>query len=213
MGVGRGLGARREDLEFGWSRDDASPSYAALRNDLIAHAGRILDSEFWAEDVVQTVLARWWEKSGAKKGQAAGFEALRERMQDARPFLRVAVARAALNVKAREAYRDTTGELFGHHQMAHWSVEPGPERALECRRAATVLHQAVEHLSKGERDAWRLVRLSEYTYREAGNQLGCSEGAVAQRLKRADHRLKVWLGRVGLSSLDDVRQQAGTKPR
>jgi RNA polymerase sigma-70 factor (ECF subfamily) len=62
---------------------------------------------------------------------------------------------------------------------------PSPARRLEARDRLARLEAAIASLSVEQRDALLMARFHDLSYRDIGEILGCSEGAVKARVFRA----------------------------
>ena len=59
------------------------------------------------------------------------------------------------------------------------------ECGLEQRSELSRMLQAIQSLKHAQRDAFLLVAVAGFTYQEAADVLGCSEGTVKSRVSRA----------------------------
>jgi RNA polymerase sigma-70 factor (ECF subfamily) len=112
------------------------------------------------------------------------------------------VARRCVARAQRSAFR--RGRLEARLlEQAHASADRQPPSAV-----AVVVHEAIEKLRPGEREAVQLVMWEGLSHAEAGQVLRCSANAVALRLHKARQRLRAELaGWNGVS--DEVRTGAG----
>lgn len=94
-----------------------------------------------------------------------------------------AVARHAV---ARQARSQRRRWLLG----ARLAAQPAGPAATESAALPDLVRLAVERLGPAERELVRLVYWEGLTHREAATVLGCSENAVALRLRRARERLR-----------------------
>lgn len=129
-----------------------------------------------AEDLVQTVFIRTWKHRGS-------FQPGRR----LRPWL----FRLARNALADAAPRNEPAPL--HEDLS--TREPDPAERLERAERAARIRRAVSRLPESQRDALLMSRWSGMSYREIGNVLGCSEGAVKLRMFRAMQTLRSLLER------------------
>jgi RNA polymerase sigma-70 factor (ECF subfamily) len=72
------------------------------------------------------------------------------------------------------------------HESPRYSDErPSPRRIVEGKDRLARVETAITALSTEQRDALLLARFHDFSYRQIGDILGCSEGAVKARVFRA----------------------------
>jgi RNA polymerase sigma-70 factor (ECF subfamily) len=130
-----------------------------------------------SEDLVQEVFIRLWR--------------YRDRYDPERPFLPwvFRIARNLLNDFGRGPVKVALDRDLPAHG-------PDPEEAFQKSLEADSVRKAVLTLPANQRDALLLSRWSGMTYREVGEALECSEGAVKVRVYRAMETLRTLLADV-----------------
>lgn len=76
-------------------------------------------------------------------------------------------------------------DQLGYETHQYSDGRPSPRRILEGKDQLERVEAAVSALSAEQRNALLLARFHEFSYREIGDILGCSEGAVKARVFRA----------------------------
>jgi RNA polymerase sigma-70 factor (ECF subfamily) len=156
--------------------------YEAHRRDVLAYFLRRLDAAS-AEDCAEEVFLTAWRRLGdVPMGQGA------------RPWL-FGVAHNVLANQRRSRRRRR--RLIGRLQTEPAKAQTGPEAEVVRRVARNGVNEALEQLSRSDREILRLAYWEELPHREIGHILGCSTGAVDVRLHRATRRLGKGLARTG----------------
>jgi RNA polymerase sigma-70 factor (ECF subfamily) len=122
---------------------------------------------------------------------AQRFDDVPERAQ--RSFLVSTALRVASDRKLTKWHRSVSAGL---DVEARVSDAPLPDEALDIRRAAALLDQALATLEEFERSVFVLSELEQMTRAEVAEVLGIPEGTVASRLKRARESLEIAVRRL-----------------
>jgi RNA polymerase sigma-70 factor (ECF subfamily) len=141
---------------------------------LVRYAARIVGDLAEAEDVVQESYVKAY---GALVD--GGFEGRSSVMT----WLYRIVTRTAIDVKRRRARRETYDDVLPE-------VAVGGADAADGHVALRELSTLLEGLPEEQSSALVLQALEGFTNREIAEILGCSEGAVEQRLVRARAALR-----------------------
>ena len=136
--------------------------------DLRAYAQVLCGDVVRADDIVQSACLKAWENRASfdpQKGTLRGwlFRIVRNEFYQQSRAERV-----------REV--DTTTQI-----ELHLVADCG----LQTRSELSRMLQAIETLKDAQRDAFLLVAAAGFTYAEAAEVLGCSEGTVKSRVSRA----------------------------
>ena len=130
-----------------------------------------------AEDVVQQVFTRLWEKRAAV--------ATIEKPLD---YLFIMCRNECLDTLRRPAakpgYQALTSEPFNPAAEG-----PGPEQQLVAKQIRELLQQAVNTLPPQQREVWTLVREKGYTYKQAADMTGLSPITIKAYLARATQKI------------------------
>ena len=145
-----------------------------------------------ADDIVQNACLKAWENRNAfdpKKGvlRAWLFRIVRNEFYQQRRADQVRKTDPATSVEI------------------HLVAECGLEQRSELSR----MLQAIHSLKHAQRDAFLLVAVAGFTYQEAADVLGCSEGTVKSRVSRAR---EMALGRFHSDLWFDNKQTRSSSP-
>ena len=177
------------EMLAGAERAPAAPRDAELEQrfaDLVAsHRDRALrlawrlvgGDDAAAEDVVQDAFYRAWRGLSRFRGEAS-----------LATWLYRIVVRQAANHRRWRALRERWSATEPAEPVDARPV-PSGDPALRRRIA-----RALEHLSRGQREAFVLVHLEGFTVRECSEVLGKPEGTVKSHLHRALAKLRQELG-------------------
>jgi RNA polymerase sigma-70 factor (ECF subfamily) len=138
-----------------------------------------------AEDVVQSVLMRYWE--GYTQKPALVFGADEERTHSAI----FAAVRNEMRMLSRRA--KTLGRKLEHFRLEVSEVlrdAAAPERPQAEKELSEVVAWALERLPLRQRDVFCLIKFDEMSYDEAAEVLGISRKTVHQHLVKANARLR-----------------------
>jgi RNA polymerase sigma-70 factor (ECF subfamily) len=138
---------------------------------LVGFASRLAGSDDDAEDAVQAVLIRIWEKRETWHPQGS-VRALLFRM-----------TRDAVLDQSKATVRRQTRD--GLQAIRGPSPIPTPADDLECADLQTALAAAVANLSERRRAVYQLTRIDGLTYHEAADVLGISSQTAANHLSAA----------------------------
>lgn len=121
-----------------------------------------------ADDIVQNACLKAWENR-------AGFDPEKGVL---RAWLFRIVRNEFYQQKRADQVRETDPETSVE---IHLVAECG----LQTRSDLSRMLQAIQSLKHAQRDAFLLVAAAGFTYQEAADVLGCSEGTVKSRVSRA----------------------------
>ena len=94
--------------------------------------------------------------------------------------------------------RNARNDYYREHCVKHEPLEnhldiighgPGPDENCERGDEISLLKTAIDRLSADKREVLLLSRYQNMKYKDIGNVLGCSAGAVKVRVHRAMHAL------------------------
>jgi RNA polymerase sigma-70 factor (ECF subfamily) len=136
--------------------------------DLRAYARVLCGDVVRADDIVQNACLKAWENRASFDPQKGAL----------RGWLFRIVRNEFYQQKRAERVRETDPTTqIEHHLVA--------DCGLQTRSELTRMLQAIETLKEAQRDAFLLVAAAGFTYAEAAEVLGCSEGTVKSRVSRA----------------------------
>lgn len=160
---------------------------AALESAFDRYAGavesmavRVLRDEGLAEDVVQDVFVQFWkapEKFQPDRGSL-------------RTFLVTLAHRRAVDIVRSEVARSRREQQ--PPEPDHFSVED----EVWSRSLSETVHNALDGLSQGEREAISLAYFRGFSYVEVARSLGEAEGTVKSRIRNGMKKLAVSLAGV-----------------
>lgn len=159
-----------------WEEDALAEIYRRYASALLGLARRLLIDVRLAEDVVQEVFVRFWnrpERFDPDRGSLRGFLAA-ETHGRAVDLLRSEEARRRR--ERRDAMQAPVAATI-EHEIVETSV-------------AERVRQAVAELPEAERTALDLAYFGGLTYREVAVRLGEPEGTVKSRIRKALSRLE-----------------------
>ena len=122
---------------------------------------------------------------------AQRFDGVPERAQ--RSFLVSTALRVASDRKLSKWHRSVSSGL---DVEARASEAPLPDEAVDRRRAAALLDQALDTLDPSDRAVFVLAELEQMSRAEVAGALGIPEGTVASRLRRAREDLELSVRRL-----------------
>lgn len=159
-----------------WEEDALAEVYRRHAGSLLGLANRLVRDRRLAEDVVQEVFVRLWNRP--------------ERFDPDRGSLRAFLAaethgRAVDLMRSEDARRLREEQDSGSRQLAV-TIE---HEVVEASYAAQV-RQALESLSPEEKKALDLAYFGGLSYRQVALALGEPEGTVKSRIRRALSRLQ-----------------------
>ncbi len=157
--------------------DAFSALFHALYPSLCTIAARRVGSPEVAEDLVQEVFVRVWERRATLDPE-----------QSVSRYLFRAVRNETLNyLKHRQVVSRTQDQVTVHGQL------PGPEQELDYQQLSDAVQEAVEQLPDRCREIFLLSRQGEMTYREIAHLLGLSIKTVETQMGRALRSLRLAL--------------------
>lgn len=135
---------------------------------LRAYARVLCGDTVRADDIVQTACLKAWEK--------------RNTFDPEKGALRAWLFRIVRNEYYQQKRADQVRDI---DQEASVELHLVAECGLRQRSELNRMLQAIETLKQTQRDAFLLVAAAGFTYQEAAEVLGCSEGTVKSRVNRA----------------------------
>ncbi|NOX30897.1 MAG: RNA polymerase sigma factor [Actinobacteria bacterium] len=176
----------KSDLEL-WSRIAARGDANAFACLFDRHASTIYNYAFrrcgdWstAEEIVAMTFLETW-----RRRQSVTFDG-----DSARPWLLGVATNVLRNSwRSRRRFRVAVERLAGRSTEAVWE-EDEIVRRLVADQTREVLAEAIERLSRRQRDVVWLCLVEDATYREAAESLGIPVGTVRSRLSRARQQLR-----------------------
>jgi RNA polymerase sigma-70 factor, ECF subfamily len=160
---------------------------AALREAYRVHAPavlglalRVLSNTALAEDVVQDVFVRLWERPerfDADRGPLRAF------------LLSMAHSRAVERVRSEESLRNRHAKL----ERQPLRVADDPARVVETREADDAVRAALAALPEIQRRPIEMAYYEGLSYREVAQSLGEPEGTVKYRIRMGMQQLRAAL--------------------
>ena len=136
--------------------------------DLRAYARMLCGDIVRADDIVQNACLKAWENR-------SGFDPDKGAL---RGWLFRIVRNEFYQQKRADQVRETDDTISIEIQLID-------ECGLETRSELNRMLRAIQSLKHAQRDAFLLVAAAGFTYQEAADVLGCSEGTVKSRVSRA----------------------------
>jgi RNA polymerase sigma-70 factor (ECF subfamily) len=133
-----------------------------------------------AEDTVQEVFYRVWEKSGSYTG-AGPVGAWIYRIAYNQAVSAIRRRQRELPISATQA-DDEWEEAADSALQAIESSDPGPAAELERRQLQDVVRRLVSELPESKRDVIRLIHGQDLSVAQTASALGVSAGTVKSRL-------------------------------
>jgi RNA polymerase sigma-70 factor (ECF subfamily) len=137
-------------------------------------AKRVTRDHTAAEDIVQEVVVRFWERPHA-------FDPAKGSL---RAWLATLAHRRAVDWVRREIRRQ---HLLERAPSVH--EEPSAEEAVVDADTAARVRRALQMLPSAQREVVELAYFHERSYRQVANDLGVPEGTVKSRMRMALHKL------------------------
>ncbi|HYX43470.1 MAG TPA: sigma-70 family RNA polymerase sigma factor, partial [Acidimicrobiales bacterium] len=141
--------------------------YRLHASHVYALARRIVGDRAHAEDVVQEVFVRLWDRPEAFDGQRGSLRA----------FLSLHARSRSLDLLRSEGARRGREGVQGRLDMAS-ACDDGPETAMAAGEDIRHLRGAVDVLSPEQRQVIEMAYFEGYTCREVAELLGIPEGTV-----------------------------------
>ena len=169
--------------------------FVRYREDVRMQANRVLRDEAAAEDVVQEVFLRVWERAGQWRGEG-----------EVRAWLmRIATNAALTHLRKVRRQREQRLELSVQEAeeeglAPEWLLEvaAGPDALLESAEERRLVRRLVDDLSEEKREAIRLFYDAEVNVRQAAERLGVPEGTVKSRLYQGRRQIaRAWIEETG----------------
>ena len=160
-----------------WRQDALAEAYPRHAGAVFALARRLLGDATLAEEVVQEVFVRLWDRP--------------ERFDPERGSLRSYLL-AQCHGRAVDLVRSETSRRAREEREARQTAEAGYDLEREVWDLAVAEHvrDALATLELGERQAIELAYFSGHTYREVAELLGVPEGTVKSRIRAGLRRLR-----------------------
>ena len=174
------------DLE--WSKRCVAGDESALRQAYREHAAavlglasRVLGNETLAEDVVQEVFVRLWERPEQ-------FDPKRGRLRTY--LLAMAHSRAVERLRAEDSQR-RRAEAARREPVDSSSADLG--RAFAAHEAGSAVRRALAGLPVDQRTAIQMAYFDGYSYREVALALAEPEGTVRSRIRSGMQKMRAAL--------------------
>lgn len=145
-----------------------------LRNKLLSYACRLCDSPDDAEDAVQEIMLKLWNKRYELE-QCKNIEAFAMTMTH-NICIDMWRAKHTVNVSLDNA-RDTT-------------LTSTPERLMEIKDEMRLMHEIIDSLPPLQRTVMRMKDIEEYETEEIAEITGCSNESIRSNLSRARKRVR-----------------------
>jgi RNA polymerase sigma-70 factor (ECF subfamily) len=168
-----------------WRQDALAEAYRRHAGAVLGLASRVLLDRALAEDVVQEVFLRLWDRP--------------ERFDPERGSLRSFLL-AQCHGRAVDLVRSEESRRAREERQQRERAESGydPEREVWDLAVAGYVGEALGQLPVGEREAIELAYFGGKTYREVARILGEPEGTVKSRIRTGLRRLRSHLVGTGV---------------
>lgn len=148
-------------------------------NPLTSYASRILDDMALAEDVVQSVFIRTWQRRETWRPHSV------------KSFLYLTTRNLSLDIMRSHDARRGRERAFGTQRT---SRSPTPLDVLDEREVARTVDAAIQALPDRRREAFTLVYLKNLAHAEAAEVMGVSRKTVGHHVSAALAELRETLG-------------------
>jgi RNA polymerase sigma-70 factor, ECF subfamily len=172
----------------GWSKRCIAGDESALRDAYREHAPavlglatRVLGDATLAEDVVQEVFVRLWERPEQ-------FDPARGRLRTY--LLAMTHSRAVERLRAEDSQRRRAEAV---HRQPVDSNPLDPVRALAVHETGSAVRRALGELPAEQRIAIEMAYFDGYTYREVAVALAEPEGTVRSRIRSGMQKMRAAL--------------------
>ena len=165
----------------GGDRDAFRLLYARHWNGVYSVALGWLKSPEWAQDVVQDVFYKLWDK--------------RERLETVehpRPYLFV-MARNEIMAAFKSNSKSLLLTSIDHYTEVLAGSYPQPDHALGLKQSEAFVHAAVEQLPPRQKLIFQLTRQEGLSHEEIADRLGLTKETVSNHATRALHSIRVFL--------------------
>ncbi len=155
---------------------------------IFSHLSRLVRDKAAAEDLVQEVFLRVWNRA--------------EQWNDQGPFrawlFRIASNLAFNHLRSVQRRREQPLEILPNSSDDEESSAPGwmidaatlgPDALLELTEQGKLLRQFIDELPEDKRDIFRMIYDAEMDVREVAERLGIPEGTVKSRLYHGRRRI------------------------
>ena len=164
--------------------------FTRYQETVCAQINRIVRDTATADDLVQEVFLRVWNRAGQWQGQGL-FRAW---------LLRIATNLALNHLRSKKRRRERPLEIpavLPEHEEEDtpapgWMVDRaalGPDALLEQAEQKQLLQKVIDGLPEEKREVFRLVHDAEMELREVADRLAIPEGTVKSRLYHARRRI------------------------
>jgi RNA polymerase sigma-70 factor, ECF subfamily len=152
--------------------------YKAYFQPLYHYARTIVDNDTKAEDIVQNMFIKIWEKSTTMDIQTS-----------LKAYLYKSVYNASLNaLKSNQVEQKVKDQVTHHLDSSEAPLQQWDRNNLEKR-----LSQALKELPEQCRTVFQMSRFEQLKYREIADQLGISTKTVEQHMTKALKSLRLQL--------------------
>lgn len=168
-----------------WRQDALAEAYRRHAGAVFALASRVLADRALAEEVVQEVFLRLWdrpERFDADRGSLRSF------------LLAHCHGRSVDIVRSESSRRAREERQHQRHAEAGYDLE----REVWDIVVADQMRESLERLPEVERHAIELAYFGGMTYREVATVLGQPEGTIKTRIRSGLKRLRVSLSESGV---------------
>lgn len=168
-----------------WREDALAEAYRRHAGAVYGLAARVLGRRHLAEDVVQEVFARLWDRPDRfdpERGSLRSF------------LLAQCHGRSIDLLRSESARHGREGRHAQHRAEAGYDLEHEVFDLL----VADSVREALHRLGDGEREAIELAYFGGLTYREVATRLGQPEGTIKTRIRSGLRRLRGTLAASGV---------------
>jgi RNA polymerase sigma-70 factor (ECF subfamily) len=156
--------------------------YRACAPAVLGLATRVLGNATAAEDVLQDVFVRLWERPEA-------YDPERGRLRSY--LLAMTHSRAVERLRAEDSQRRRLAAARQNQAPETHAADPG--RDLEARRAGTAVRHALAELPEEQREPIEMAYFGGLSYREVAVTLDEPEGTIRYRIRAGMQKMRAAL--------------------
>lgn len=134
------------------------------------YALKFVSDEQQAQDVVQDVFVKLWDK----------FDSLGDDVKY-KPYLFTSVRNKALEIYRHNNMKATHEEKIIKHELLNHDIDEDVEKYVRLEK----IHQAIEQLPNKCKQIFVLSKIDGLTYEEIGNHLNIAKKTVENQIMRA----------------------------